>query len=111
MDEVLRETILSLAAFLAIFGMVYVFLMTRHKERMTMLEKGVDASHFQAKPKTSLTLKYGMLFVGIAIGILAGHVLNFYCSLDGTVAFVSMIFLFGGLGLIINYTIEKKNAN
>jgi hypothetical protein len=50
-----------------------------------------------------------MLFVGVAIGILLGNILEYTTPLDEEVAYFSMIFLFGGAGLIINYFLEKKN--
>jgi L-cystine uptake protein TcyP (sodium:dicarboxylate symporter family) len=109
MDALVQEVILSIVAFAALFGIAYVFLMTRHRERMTMLERGVDASVF-ATPKQSfsLTLKFGMLFVGIALGILAGHELHRHYGLAEEVAFGSMVFLLGGLALIVNFLIERK---
>ncbi len=109
MDAQTQEVVLTIIVFAALFGIAYVFLMTRYRERMTMIERGVDASLF-APPKksSSLTLKFGMLFVGIALGILAGHLLHHYYGLAEEVAFLSMVFLLGGLGLIANFVIERR---
>jgi Na+/H+-dicarboxylate symporter len=109
MDALIQEVILTIVFFAALFGIAYVFLMTRHRERMTMMERGVDASLF-APPKQSfsLTLKLGMLFVGIALGILAGHGLHQHYGLAEEVAFLSMVFLLGGLALIANFLIARK---
>lgn len=86
----------------------YVFFMTRHKERMSMIDKGVNASIFEDKSTAiSPTLKFGMLLVGLSIGILIGDRLHFLGMFKGT-AFLSMAFLFGGLSLIINFIIEHK---
>lgn len=96
-----------------IFGFVYaiIYLGIRRKERMALLEKGVDASYFVGNTKpTSGTLKFGMLFVGIAIGILLGNILEVTTQLEEEVAYFSMVFLFGGAGLIINYFVEKHDA-
>ena len=35
-----------IALFAAIFGIMYVYYTTRHKERMALIEKGADASLF-----------------------------------------------------------------
>ncbi len=112
MDEILRDMIVSVAAFAGIFGIVYVFLMTRNRERMMMIERGLDAKMFHSRLiARSQTLKFGMLFVGIALGILIGNLLYHKFDLDKSVAFFSMVFLLGGLSLIIHTLIDKVNKD
>ena len=90
-----------------IFGIFYIFV--RKKERLTLIEKGADASIFVSKRRYhSLTLKFGMLFIGVAIGILLGNILEVTTTLQEEVSYFSMIFLFGGIGLVINHFLEKK---
>lgn len=99
---------ISIAAFLGIFGIVYVFLMTRHRERIALIEKGADASIFTDKNSSfSPTLKFGMLFVGIALGILTGNWLDNTYDFSQGVAYLAMVFLFGGVSLILNFLIER----
>lgn len=102
---------IPITAILSIFGVFYVWISTRNKERMALIEKGADASLFETKKKnfTNFTLKIGMLAVGIGLGILAGSLLVNYTTLRPQVAFPSMIFLFGGLFLVGNVFIEKNN--
>ena len=52
-----------------------------------------------------------MLFVGIALGIIIGDILHEFYDLSKGPAFLSMIFLFGGLSLILNFIIERKLAD
>ena len=74
-----------------------------------MLEKGVDPSLFASRNAVpSWTLKLGMLSVGIALGILIGNVLYRNYDVDRSVAYLSMIFLFGGVSLILNFVIARK---
>jgi hypothetical protein len=108
MQDITRDLFVSLAAFASIFGIIYVFLMTRHRERIAMLEKGVDLSFFAPKGTSSHTLKFGMLSVGIAVGILMGNYLHRADVMSKAPAFLSMIFLFGGVSLILNFLIERK---
>ncbi|MCX2479777.1 hypothetical protein OQY15_11825 [Pedobacter sp. MC2016-15] len=109
MDEITRDAIVSIGSFAAIFGVIYVYLMTRHRERMSMLEKGVPSSPFNSiRHSNFLTLKYGMLLVGIAIGILMGHVAAYEWGIAKSTAFLAMVFLFGGLSLVVNYLIFRK---
>jgi len=103
--------LIPLIVFSSIFGIFYVWISTRNKERMALIEKGADASLFATKKKyfTNITLKLGMLAVGIGTGILIGSLLSTYTALDEEVAFPSMIFLFGGAFLMANAFLEKKD--
>ena len=98
---------------LTIFGFIYaiVHLNIRRKERMALLEKGADPSVFDIKPQSTTSFKFGLLFIGVAVGILLGNVLEVTTALEEEVAYLSMIFLFGGLGLVINYIVEKMEKN
>jgi hypothetical protein len=99
---------------MVIFGAIVaiVYLGIRRKERMAMLEKGVDASVFFAAPKgkNEYSLKYGLLLIGIALGILIGSILAatgpFIEAPEA--AYFSMIFLFGGVALLLNYFLARK---
>ena len=103
--------LIPLIVFSSIFGIFYVWISTRNKERMALIEKGADASLFATKKRsfTGITLKIGMLAIGIGTGILIGSLLSSYTLLDEEVAFPSMIFLFGGLFLAANAFLEKKD--
>lgn len=107
----MEAILIPLIVFSSIFGMVYVFLNTRNKERLSLIEKGADASLFESKKthRSNLTLKFGMLAVGIGTGILVASILETYTMLDEEVAYPSMIFLFGGFFLVANAIIEKKD--
>jgi hypothetical protein len=106
-----------IAFFATVFGIVYLFLTTRSKERMALIEKGADASLFNTgKEKGSsiwnwskFTLKMGMLAMGIAAGILAGAFLSSSSVIDQHSAYPAMIFFFGGLSLVLFYLIDRKN--
>lgn len=98
-----------------IFGAIIaiVYLSIRKKERMAMMEKGVDASvFFTPKKRNSYALKYGLLLIGVALGILIGNILAVTHAFmhEKEAAYFSMIFLFGGLALVIYYFMAKKMA-
>ncbi|MCF0073349.1 hypothetical protein LZD49_22920 [Dyadobacter sp. CY261] len=104
----MNGVLVSITAFIGIFGIVYVFLMTRHRERIALIEKGADASIFTDKNSVYYpTLKFGMLFVGIALGILTGNWLDQTYDFSKGVAYLAMVFLFGGVSLIANFLIER----
>lgn len=101
--------IISAIGFICIFGIVYVFLMTRNRERLALIEKGADASIFTGGTRSFYpTLKFGMLFVGIALGILLGNWLDNNYDFSKGVAYLAMIFLLGGISLILNFLIERN---
>jgi hypothetical protein len=96
-----------------IFGAIVaiVYLGIRKKERMAMMEKGVDASvFFTPKKGNAPSLKYGLLLIGIALGILIGNIIAATEAFmyEKEAAYFSMIFLFGGLALVIYYFMAKK---
>lgn len=110
MDETSRDLIVSIVALASLFGIGYVFLMTRYRIRRAMIEKGVDPTFFSRKSSKSIsyTLKFGMLMVGTSIGLLLGYALSNQFGYDATVSILSMVFLWGGIGLIANYFVERK---
>jgi hypothetical protein len=105
------EFLIPISFFAMVYGIVYI--LVRRKERMALVQKGVDASIFDSPAKAPTDLKWGLLLIGIGVGILLGKVLAVYTTLNEEPAFFSMICLFGGIGLIIYHFIanrmEKKN--
>jgi hypothetical protein len=112
------ETLIAfIALFATVFGIMYVHYTTRNKERMALIEKGADASLFNTGKERNLgniswgkfTLKIGMLFMGIALGIITAAILSNAGILDEDANYPSMIFFFGGLSLVLFYVIDRKN--
>jgi hypothetical protein len=106
-----------IAFFGTVFGIYYVHITTRNKERMALIEKGADASLFNTGKEgmklnfswNKFTLKAGMLFMGIAVGIIVGAVLSYAGVLDEDANYPAMIFFFGGLSLVLFYVIDRKS--
>ncbi len=96
-----------------IFGFTYavIHLLVKRKERMAMIEKGADFSTLRNGNKPGiLALKLGLLFIGVAVGLLLGSVIAEMTTLNSESAYFSMIFLFGGIGLVLSHYIEKKET-
>jgi hypothetical protein len=94
-----------------IFGFTYavIHLLVRRKERMALIEKGEDVTVLNNGFKPGvMALKLGLLFIGVAVGLLLGSVLVATTTLNGESAYFSMIFLFGGIGLVLSHFIEKR---
>jgi len=112
----MEAIIIFIALFATVFGIMYVFYTTRNKERLALIEKGADASLFATgkDSKSSFgwsrfTLKMGMLFMGIAVGIIVGSILAQSDVMYDGASYTSMIFFFGGLSLVLFYLIDRKN--
>ncbi|HSF52686.1 MAG TPA: DUF6249 domain-containing protein [Algoriphagus sp.] len=108
-----EDILIPLIIFSAIFGMTYVYLTTRNKERLALIEKGADASMFNTGKKRgmgSIILNLALLAIGIGLGVLVGAGLN-QGGMDDDVAFPASIFIFGGLGLVASFFINRKLDN
>lgn len=97
---------------LVIFGFIYgvVHLGVRKKERMALLERGADPALFHDNRPGIAGIRYGLLLIGVAVGILLGNIIEATTCLESEVSYFSMIFLFGGLALVISYFIEKQQS-
>ncbi len=105
------EILVPIAMFAMVFGVVYIAVTTRNKERLALIEKGADPELFKAKAQPEngqRTMKAGLFFMGIAMGILAGYFLS-RGGMEETPAYFSMIFLFGGIALVVSHYLQKKN--
>src|SRR5210317_1669951 len=107
----LTEILVPISMFAATFGVIYVFVTARNRERMAMIEKGVDPKDFLAKPKTNNhgIIKWALLLVGVGIGLFLGSVLETYTDIPEEPAYFACALLFGGLGLVAAYLITKKD--
>lgn len=105
-----EDIVIPIGFFLAIFGILYIYLSSRNKERLAMIDKGFDPVKFKTRPESSSinTLKWSLLLIGVAVGVFLGAVISEYAGFPEEAAYFSFIFLFGGIGLLVSYFIEKK---
>mgnify|MGYP006925664995 FL=1 len=89
-----------------VLGIVY--LVVRRKERMALIEKGLTTDVLESHRRTPSSLKWGMVLLGVGVGILLGRILAEYTMLGEEESFFSMVFLFGGLSLLVYYFIERS---
>ncbi|MFN0291554.1 DUF6249 domain-containing protein [Pedobacter helvus] len=100
-------------AFALVFGIRYFL----NKEKMAMIERGIDPGLRKATPRPFISLKFGLLMVGLGLGLLVAlfttrgiFSANMTNAEEGqaVAVYFGSIFIFGGLGLISSYVIEKK---
>lgn len=87
---------------------VYLLISSRHRERMELIERNLDASVFSTRKNGNRALKNGLLFSMIGIGLILGDVLERLGLLQEEVAYFAMIFLMGGLALLTYHTYVSK---
>lgn len=87
-----------------------VYFVVRKRERLTLIQHGADASSLKMDKESNGSLKFGLLLIGIAVGILLGNLLSESTSMQEEVAYFAMTFICGGISLLIYYMITKKQA-
>lgn len=104
--------------FLTIFGIAYTFFTYRNKERLALIESGIDVEYFRSKTQRQniILLSFGLIFIGFAIGVLSGfffekYLLENYNPKDYRnypQAYISMVTFFMGLAMLISYFINRR---
>lgn len=106
------EILIPLSLFASIFGMVYLYLSTRNKERLALIEKGADASIFMRGKNGSygkvFILNLSLLLMGIGLGVFLALILNTYTTMDEDAIYPACIFFMAGLGLFVGFNLTKK---
>ena len=108
------ELVIVPLMFGAIFGIFYLYLSTRNKERLALIEKGADASIFmRGKGHTApiwkvLILNLALLLMGIGLGVFIASLLDSYTTLDSDAIYPAVIFFMAGVGLFIGFNMTKN---
>lgn len=100
----MEPILMTASVFATIYGIV--FLNIRKKERMALLDRGLDPRAFEKDNTSFSALKYGLLFTGIGLGLLLANILISMGAMDKDAAYFSLVSLFGGIALIIDYILE-----
>lgn len=109
------STVLIVAViFGTIFGIFYLFISSRNKERLALIEKGAEASIF-VKGRTStapiwkvLILNLSLLLMGIGIGVFIASIMRYSYGVYPEVAYPGTIFLMAGIGLFTGFKMTSN---
>lgn len=115
------EIFITIFFFGTVFGIVYLFVTSRHKERMAMIERGLTRLPQPAAPRNYsllviLLLNLAVLSASIGASIFIGAILEHHLKVDDGIAYPGSIFLMAGLGLFIGHRltvgiIERARQN
>ena len=108
------ELVIVPVIFGVIFGIFYLFISARNKERLALIEKGADASIFYGK-KGRVTpmwkiiiINLALLLMGIGLGIFIAAILSQALNVNEDIAYPGTIFLMAGIGLFSGFYLTKK---
>jgi len=105
-----EEVLIPITFFAALFGVFYLYISSRNRERLALIEKGADASIFARRGKSgsAIILNLALLLIGIGLGIFIASLLHYVLGVDEEVAYPGTIFLMAGVGLFTGFTLTKK---
>ncbi len=101
--------LVPLGFFAMIFGIVYL----AKREKLAMIERGMDPRRYKPQSAPFQNLKWGLLLIGSGLGLFLASILDktvFKDLRDNEVIYCSLVAIFGGLGLFITYLVEKKEV-
>lgn len=105
--------LIPISLFLMIFGIFYLIYTTRNRERLALIEKGVDASIFlkgngKGVPAWKIfVVNLAFLLIGGGLGIFIALLITTYTSLNDDAVYPSIIFIMSGVGLLIGFRTAK----
>lgn len=102
--------LVPMGAFAMIFGIVYLGVTASHREKMAMIEAGMNPNDSDNKKHSKI--RTALLFFLVPLGIVVGNLLSSQIEmLKNDELGLIFAFLFGGIALIISYFLEKKFNN
>lgn len=108
------EILIPITFFLCTTALVFGLRYMSNKEKMAMIERGMEPGLARPRPSAPtpfLSLKFGLLLVGLGIGLLVALFTVRAIGIgeeEGAAVFFGCLSIFGGLGLIISYVMEKN---
>jgi Domain of unknown function (DUF6249) len=109
--------IIPVVFFGVIFGIFYLFISARNKERLALIDKGAEASIFYGRNHRVtpiwkvIVINFALLLMGIGVGIFIAALLHQSLGVNEDVAYPGTIFLMSGIGLFSGYYFTKKLNN
>jgi hypothetical protein len=105
----LTEILVPIAAFALTFGIIFVIVTTRNRERMAMIEKGIDPKSFMSgRPNIYSILKWALLLIGVGFGLFIGSIIETYTRIPTEPAYFASALFFGGAGLAIAFMVTRR---
>jgi len=117
----MATAIILVALCASVFGVFYMFFTTRTRERMAMIEKGIETpkqlrsrQNNESRVKTvrqngKFLLKIGTLFTGVGVGFILSVLFDNMVSYQVyPLLVIGIIFVTGGLGMVAGFLIGRR---
>ena len=107
MDVAIMGTLIPIIISIGVFITIVYIRKFQNLERMAIIDKGLSPDLFKRESSTAGTLRASLLLIGAGTGLLFAYFLDRAWDME-EVAYFSMLFIFGGLGLGLAYIIEER---
>lgn len=111
------EVLIPIALFALIFGCVYISVTSRHRQRMAMIDKGMDPGNLKDRDNGFRNLRNGLFLFGIGLGLFLGHLVArvmppqpdpYDPTPENPLPYFMMVLLCGGAALIAHHFIVRR---
>ena len=106
-----QDVLIAIGFFTAAFGIVYVLVTARNRERLAMIDKGINPlEHKKESSNLPGLLRWALFLIGIGSGVFIGSVLEATTSIQEEAAYFGSIIFFGGSGLLLAFLIIRNKS-
>lgn len=101
--------LIPISFFLMVFGIAYLVYSTRNRERLALIEKGVDASIFLEGRNNKVpawkvfVLNFAFLLIGVGLGFFIALFISTYTQMNSDVIYPATIITMSGVGLLAGF--------
>lgn len=115
----LSNILVPIALFAALFGVVYISITSWHRQRMAMIEKGMDPNMLKDQDSNFRSLRNGLFLCGIGLGLFLGYIVArvmppqgspYDPDPDNPLPYFMMVLLCGGAALIAHHLIVQRKS-
>ncbi|HRH71255.1 MAG TPA: hypothetical protein PLB89_17255 [Flavobacteriales bacterium] len=103
----MESTLVPIALFAAIFGIIYISVTAKHRQRMAMIDKGLSPADLAERSDPFRSLKSGMVAMGVGVGLLIGYIIQYTTHNDDPMPYFILVTICGGAALIGHYFIVR----
>jgi len=93
--------------FSAAVAIVYIIMTTRHRERMAMIQRGMDPGA-AASADPDKPLRRGMQFIAVAVGLALGYLLKRYTGMESFWIYLCPVLFCVGVAMLIFHVMAGR---